>query len=755
MSRHFTLAGIALALGLLTWLWAGTRSLDAGEHGRYTSDLRELQRLDRTLNQDVLHSRVQLLNTYDPLVATEREIRTRLAHLKSPPSFVSGNHATALAAEADDYQNSIAAKQRLIESFKTRGAVLKNSLRYLPTLAGQVAAEAETEDAEIARDVDALLVSVLVYNLTSDEAHAPKIAAAADALQARTGTLTPATASDVGLLLAHVRSILVTKPEVDRIVRGIFDAPVAKGEERTTRAYLAAYDQAEVKAALYRAALLGTSLLLALLVAFAFPRLNRAIAAVSAANAGLEQRVAERTASLDDRNRAMELVLDNVDQGLVTVDAAGRLAKERSPAMDQWVPQSMVGVRPLVWEWFAAIDPKVAVWVELGWEDLFHGVLPFDVIVDQLPKRIGDARRQLAIEYRPIRSGAQELAGILLVITDVTDQAAAEKAEGEGRDMMAAVQRIVADREAFMDFMKDTAALVARVENPEMPRATAFREVHTLKGNTGMYGLATLSSACHVIETRLADEGELTAQDRESIGRLWNGFSGRVQQLIGKAGDERFEVRPEEYWNLVRAVARGKPQAEILHLLTRLQHEPAERRFDRFAEEARSLAERLGKPELAVRVEGKGVWFDRQRFGPFWSSFVHALRNAVDHGIEGTEEDRLAAGKPKTAQLRLSATEDASGFVVSLSDDGRGIDWEQIRAQARRLGLPADTESELIEALFAEGLTTQAEVTEISGRGIGMAAIRGAAREIGGQMDLKTEPGRGTTLTFRFPPASA
>ncbi len=755
MNRKLIVAGIVAALALLTWLWVGARSIDPGEHGRYTSVLRELQRLDRTLNQDVLRARVQLINTYDPLVSTEREIRAARVRLTNAPSFVGGDAAAALTAEISDYGKSMTDKQALVESFKTRGAVLKNSLRYLPTLATEVAREADSANPAIAGDVRALLVSVLVYNLTSDESLAPKITGAADSLQARSGTLSPVTADSLTLLLAHVRSVVATKPEVDRIVRGIFDAPVVKGEERTTRAYLAAYSQAETRAGGYRGALFATSVLLAALVAWAFTRLSRALADVSAANAFLEQRVAERTASLDSRNRAMGLVLDNVEEGLVTIEPSGHFAAERSPWIDHWVPPSMVGPRPLLWDWAAAIDPKAAKWLQLSWEDLFSGMLPFEVVVDQLPKHIADSRRHYALEYRPIRSGGPDIDGVLLVVRDVTERVAAEKAEGEARDLMAAVQQIVADREAFVDFMNDTAAIVERVGNPAASSTTTFREVHTLKGNTGMYGLTTLSGACHAVEARLLEERDLTPEDRESLCRLWGGFAERVEKILGDRGEGKLEVRPEEFEQLVAAVAKGVPKAEVLRLLTRLQREPAERRFERFAAEARALAVRLGKPEVAIRVSGKGVWFDRKRFAPFWSAFVHALRNAVDHGIEVSTEDRVAAGKPTTAELHLSATEDAEGIVVSLSDDGRGIDWERIQAQARKMGLPSDTQHDLLAAMFADGLTTYEEATEISGRGIGMAAVRSAATAIGGHLDIHTEAGRGTTLRFRFPPAEA
>jgi two-component system chemotaxis sensor kinase CheA len=133
---------------------------------------------------------------------------------------------------------------------------------------------------------------------------------------------------------------------------------------------------------------------------------------------------------------------------------------------------------------------------------------------------------------------------------------------------------------------------------------------------------------------------------------------------------------------------------------------------------------------------------------------VHAVRNAVDHGIE-TAAEREAAGKSPTAKLTLAATRQSGRLVITMSDDGRGVDWEALRAKAARSGLPSTTETELKEALFADGVSTREHANEMSGRGVGLGALRATVVRLGGTVDVWSEPGAGTTFTFAFPDAQA
>jgi two-component system chemotaxis sensor kinase CheA len=113
--------------------------------------------------------------------------------------------------------------------------------------------------------------------------------------------------------------------------------------------------------------------------------------------------------------------------------------------------------------------------------------------------------------------------------------------------------------------------------------------------------------------------------------------------------------------------------------------------------------------------------------------------------------ERRLAGKAPNGTLRIALRGDADSMTVELSDDGRGIDFDKVRLKAQALGLPYASESQLTEALFNEGFTTSGHATELSGRGMGMSALREAARSLGGVVSLQSKRGQGTTLRVRFP----
>jgi two-component system chemotaxis sensor kinase CheA len=208
-------------------------------------------------------------------------------------------------------------------------------------------------------------------------------------------------------------------------------------------------------------------------------------------------------------------------------------------------------------------------------------------------------------------------------------------------------------------------------------------------------------------------------------------------------------MAPDAHRALCEAVARKAPHAEIARIVVELGYESGTRALARVGDQARALALRLGRGAITVDIEGEGVRFDPVRFRPFWSSFVHAVRNAIDHGIEPPQE-RIAAGKDPAGRIRLSMTSTHAEIIVELADDGRGIDWVLVAKKAMLAGLPHDRPEDLVAALFADGISTRSDTSELSGRGVGLAALRATAQELGGRVEITSSAGAGTTLRVRF-----
>jgi two-component system chemotaxis sensor kinase CheA len=126
------------------------------------------------------------------------------------------------------------------------------------------------------------------------------------------------------------------------------------------------------------------------------------------------------------------------------------------------------------------------------------------------------------------------------------------------------------------------------------------------------------------------------------------------------------------------------------------------------------------------------------------------VRNAVDHGVEAADE-RKRIGKPERGLVLLRTFVERDRFVVEIADDGRGIDWRRIADKAAKMGIPAATEEQRCAALFQDGVSTAAHVTDLSGRGIGMGAVRAATESLGGALAVESRQGLGTTIRMSFP----
>jgi two-component system chemotaxis sensor kinase CheA len=139
-----------------------------------------------------------------------------------------------------------------------------------------------------------------------------------------------------------------------------------------------------------------------------------------------------------------------------------------------------------------------------------------------------------------------------------------------------------------------------------------------------------------------------------------------------------------------------------------------------------------------------------RRWASFWSAFAHVVRNTVDHGVE-TSEKRIAGGKNERATIRVAIGRDRDRVLISIQDDGPGVDWEAIARRARDRGLPADTHAELVAALFTDGISSRAEATGTSGRGVGLGAMRAAVDNLGGELEISTAGESGTMFRCWLP----
>ena len=451
-----------------------------------------------------------------------------------------------------------------------------------------------------------------------------------------------------------------------------------------------------------------------------------------------------------EAHAAARTVLDNIAQGLLMVSPKGLIEGERSAVVTQWLGEPRRD-EP-IWSFLARHDPRVADWLEIGWEDLDSDWMPLELALEQLPSQLVVGEQHLQLEYRPLVS-PEGLEHVLLVISDVTAQLAAERADEAQREMMAMFTRYLKDPKGVEDFLCESTRLVEELLRGQATSAQEKRWVHTLKGNSALFGLKGFAAWLHELEDVLEEERRgCAAQERAAIGARWQELRGRLSPMLQGQRADVVTVDRASLDDLVRRAEEIGPQGrELARTARRWGWDRLQNRLELLAERSKGLALRLDKPDVVIRVEADDIWQPpNSGWSAFWGAVVHVVRNALDHGLESPEE-RRQAGKPGGGLVTLRATQDAEVFTFEVQDDGRGIDWDAIASRAREMGLPSATRADLVDALMHDGLSTQNEVSDVSGRGVGVGAVCEACEALGGQIQIHSVPGSGTSFRFFFP----
>ncbi len=466
---------------------------------------------------------------------------------------------------------------------------------------------------------------------------------------------------------------------------------------------------------------------------------------LTAANAGLERTVEERT-------RTIRAILDHVRFGFFLVGRDMCITDGHTRALgellgDQQLPGQQAS---------AALGLKgtAAAWLDLAIEQIFDDLLPEDVTCGLASTRIVRGDRVLQLHASAVRDLSGKVSQILFGLGDVTDVETAERANRESQTVLAAIR----NRTSFRRFVSDLTARFGSVR--EALRVSddvrARRELHTIKGNAGCYGLTELASRAHLVEEQPRIELEPVIEIQVEFEKFLSAYfdvlgidrqgGARESFLIDDADLAQMEAL------LDRTADVDPVRAELRDRLRRLRLKRADELLGPIGEQAAAVGERLGKA-IDLHVEGGAIPLVPERVMPLISVLPHLLRNAVDHGIEPASE-RTALGKPERATLEIGFEDRGSDWRVTVRDDGRGIDTEALWRRAVERGLAGPDKPDhdtLCGLIFAPRLSTADTVSQLSGRGEGMGAVEEAARSLGGRIGVRSEAGVGTTITIDIP----
>ncbi|KQR45848.1 ATP-binding protein [Acidovorax sp. Leaf160] len=496
-------------------------------------------------------------------------------------------------------------------------------------------------------------------------------------------------------------------------------------------------------------------------------------------------RIEESSELVRQKTADIQAMLQTLPQGILTLEAGRRIHPEYSAHLSTLLERQDLAGRTLDGVLIdrcegsadARAQAEAAIDACLGEDEM-----NFAFNAHLLPRELclvcdGGRRKTIELDWSPITAASGTVERLLVSLRDVTElRELARDAQARRQELAMVGELLAVPPEKFRAFaqsasvlLREGRALVAALPQDRAGAVAAlFRGMHTIKGNARTYGLPGVADAAHAAEQRYAalrddlsgwDEAALAAD----IGAVEQALQGYVRlndetlgrgEAAGGGSDDAVRMtreRVEGLCDTLGAVLRQGdwPQEHRLRLeqvAHALAHPGAARVDEIFGAVCAALPELardLGKDAPHAECTGARVLVRAEASEVLRDAFVHLLRNAMDHGIEPPPE-RAAKGKAGRGRITAQTCVEGGEVVVRLQDDGRGLDLARIHDKALAQGLlgPDDAPSAdaLAQMIFAPGFSTAAEVTTVSGRGVGMDAVKAFIEALHGQVTVVVEP---------------
>lgn len=500
-------------------------------------------------------------------------------------------------------------------------------------------------------------------------------------------------------------------------------------------------------------------------------------------NDRLEELVAERTQQLRQKTNDISTMLQNMPQGILTLVDNGKVHPEYSAYLETIFETKDIAGRDMMDLVFSNTDlgPDTLAQVAavpgvcLG-EDRMNFEFNSHVMVKEFQKRMTDGRvKTIELLWSPICDEQDVIEKLMLCVRDTTEVKRLEaEASQQKRELEIIGQILSVSQEKFFEFidastkfMEENADVIRKTlaKHPEVI-ARLFRNMHTIKGNARTYGLLHLTNKVHETEQEYDDlrknpeaewNQELLLKHLEETSSLISEYARINDIKLGRKGPgrrgtvekyllvERSQI--QQALDLLAKVDRGDEEAvrstlqKVGRALNLIGTESPQDILGGILDSLPSLAKELGKRPPVITIEDHGIVF-RSHISPLLKNlYMHLFRNALDHGLEAPES-RMAQGKSPEGHIRLDISQSAGGpIVMRMQDDGRGLALARIRrvAEEKHLLQPGEPRApqEIAGLIFVSGLSTAERISEISGRGVGLDAVKGFLEREGGTIEIR------------------
>jgi len=494
--------------------------------------------------------------------------------------------------------------------------------------------------------------------------------------------------------------------------------------------------------------------------------LQNARAALEDYSKNLELKVKERTLELSALNGKMQALLDSLKDGFFIFDSEGQCMDISSKACLEIIETNPTGKH--IWD-VLRLGVHQVPGIQRWMQTCFSEMLPFEDLADLGPKKFHHSRgREIEISYFPLRGTSNDILGIVCVASDITDLVAARHQALTDRAQVNMILSLVKNRRQIKSFVDEAESFIQQinteVSTESIDSDSVFRSLHTLKGSAGILSIKGIVDTCHAGEDILSNFKRTHSKDDlhmlqdlcALLPSYLEDFKLNTLSMIGYSIDrerDTLEVEASALHQFHALLAKEAPSLRRPFEET-FFFEPIGQSFAHLTDSLKSVANMLEKLIQPVRLQGGDLKIFKEPYTPLFESLIHAFRNSLDHGIEAPEI-RKQKGKPEagTLELHFSRSTDGNSLSIEIRDDGGGISASNLRKRLTEKGLDLSKESddEVLQHIFDPSVSTRDQVTELSGRGVGMDAIADAVKRLKGSYRVTSEVGKWTSVQIQVP----
>jgi signal transduction histidine kinase/HAMP domain-containing protein len=477
-----------------------------------------------------------------------------------------------------------------------------------------------------------------------------------------------------------------------------------------------------------------------------FAELEEKNRSLTVMNDQLEVKVQERTATI-------KMILDHVKTGFLLIDRNFTILEGYTRSCEDLLNSNQIQAKKLS----AALNlqGEVEKHFQLSLLQVFEDEMPESVTLGQIPKTFVIGDRTISLEGSTIRDATGHISKILFTIVDVTLLKSIELENQINRSIV----NIMQNMNSFRDFIQDSRDRLKNcytaIETGNM--VLLRRDLHTLKGNSAAFGIRQVADLIHSTEDKENIVPEYLTGIEESLREFLDKhysllrlkFDAENRRLISI--DEHFLDEIER--DISKLDSGRELKDHVNQWLSEMRKDTVESMLGPISTYVQKLAAQRGI-DMDFIIEGGDIRMGRDEAADIFQNLVHLFRNAVDHGLEPSFE---RGDKPERARLALKITTESHHYVIRVEDDGRGIDAQRVLKKALDMGIITSeaaarlSHEEILQLIFNEGLSTAETITDISGRGVGMKAVKDAIESTGGQIHIQSQVGVGTQFLLRVP----